>query len=148
VAFSDGEKKITYQPPRGWEYNGTSAQFTLHPPGKIQAEATISRLPLSAPSTFDDETVKRLTAQAVALLPKESSEVTVVSQENSPLTINHKETLEVVLSYRLLGQLYYRSILFLNRENEQVRFQLTARETDFKELHAAFQSSLFSIQNL
>jgi hypothetical protein len=148
VAFSDGDNKVTYQPPAHWEYNGSSTQLTLHPPGKTQAEATISRFPLSGPSPFVDDTLKKLVAEAAALLPKESSEITVLSQQKNPLTINHKDTFEVVLSYRLLGQVYHRSILFVNRDSEQVRFQLTARDVDFDELHAAFQGSLYSIQNL
>src|ERR1700682_190585 len=47
LAFQDGGKKVTYQSPRGWDYSGGTTQLTLRPPRKTQAEATITRIPLS-----------------------------------------------------------------------------------------------------
>jgi hypothetical protein len=148
LAFSDGESKITYLPPRGWDYSGSAAQLTLRPPGKAQAEAVITRVPLSEPGKFDDESLKKLIDQTIGMIPQGSENVTIVSQERNPVVIDRKETFLLVLSYRLFGQMYNRSILFLNRGNEQLRFQLVARETDFKELQSAFFHSLFSWENL
>src|ERR1022692_1194791 len=59
LAFSDGEKKITYQSPRGWDYSGSATQLVLHPPNKAQAEATITRIPLPEPGKFDEESLKK-----------------------------------------------------------------------------------------
>jgi hypothetical protein len=36
----------------------------------------------------------------------------------------------------------------MNREKEQIRFQLVCPEADFKELHKAFLGSQYSWQNL
>lgn len=148
LAFHDGDKKITYQSPRGWGYSGSTTQLTLHPPNKNQAEATVTRIPLSQPGQFDDDTLKKLGAEAVAAVPNGSSNVTVESQEKNPLLINRKETFLIVLRYNVFGQAYSRSILFLNRGKEQIRFQLTCRQADFKELQKAFLSSQYSWQNL
>src|ERR1700730_12911995 len=60
LAFFDGGQKVTYQSPRGWDYSGSATQLTLRPPNKPQAEATINRIPLSAPGAFDEETLKKL----------------------------------------------------------------------------------------
>jgi hypothetical protein len=54
----------------------------------------------------------------------------------------------VTLSYTFYGQKYGRSILFLNRGNEQIRFQLTCPDRDFQELHRAFLASQYTWQNL
>ena len=148
LAFSDDGKTVTYQSPRGWDYFGSAAQLTLRPPAKAQAEATITRIPLSQPGSFDDESLKKLVSEAVARMPKGSENIAVVSQQKNPLMIQRKETFLITLSYRFYGQDYGRSILFLNRGNEQIRCQLTCREADFKELHRVFLASQYSWQNL
>lgn len=148
LAFFDGDQKVTYQSPRGWNYSGTATQLTLHPPNKQQAEATIARVSQSDQTQFDDETLKKLVAEALLLVPKGSTNVAVESQEKAPLRIGRRETFLVVLSYSLLGNTYNRSILFVNRGGDQLRCQLTCRSADFKELQKAFLSSQYSWRNL
>jgi len=149
LAFSDGSgKDVTYSPPRGWDYAGSANQLTLRPPNKAQAEAAISRIPLPEPVSFDEKTVKKLVEEAVASVPKGSTNVELVSQEKNPVMIERKETLLVTLTYNFYGHTYGRSILFLNRAKDQIRFQLTCRQTDFKDLQNAFLKSQYSWQNL
>jgi hypothetical protein len=148
LAFYDGGIKVTYQSPHGWDYSGTAAQLTLYPPNKPQADATITRVPQLNPSQFDDETLKKLVAEAVASAPKGSTNVVVAKQEEAPLRIGSRETFLLVLSYRLLGTNYNRSILFINRGAEQIRCQLTCRSADFKDLQKAFLGSQYSWRNL
>lgn len=149
LVFSDESgKDIIYGPPTGWEYSGSTSRFTLHPPGKAQAEGTISRISLNQPAVFDDETMKKLAAEALASVPAGSTNITLVSQEKNPLLIGRKETFLVIVSYTLYGDNYQRSIMFLNRGNEQVRFQFVSRAVDFKDLQAAFQGSHFTWRNL
>jgi hypothetical protein len=148
LEFSDGGKTVTYQSPRGWDCTGSASQLTLRPPNKAQVEATVTRVPLSQPGSFDEESLKKLVSDAVALVPKGSENVSVVSQEKNPLLIQGKETFLITLSYTFFGQKYGRSILFLNRGNEQIRSQLTCRAADFDELHRAFFHSQLSWQNL
>jgi hypothetical protein len=148
LVFTAGDKEVTYSPPRGWEYFGSANQLTLRPPNKAQAEATISRISHSEPEKSDEESVKENVAEAVALVPKSSENVTVISQEKNPLLINRKETFLVILGYNLFGQAYNRSVLFLNRGNEQIRFQLVCHQADFKELQKAFLGSQYTWKNL
>jgi hypothetical protein len=148
LAFADGNQKITYQTPRGWDYSGSARQLTLHPPGKTQAEATITRTTLLKPGNFDEESVKKLVTETAALAPQGSENATVLSQEKNPVLINRKETFLVVIGYNLFGQAYNRSVLFLNRGNEQIRFQLVCRQADFKELQKAFLGSQYTWKNL
>jgi hypothetical protein len=149
LSFSDGgAKEITYSPPRGWDYSGSANQLTLHPPHKSQAEATIFKVPLSQPGNFDDATVRKLADEALASVPKGATNAQLISREKNPLMIEQKETLLLTLTYNFDGQSYNRSILFLNRGKEQIRFLLTCRQADFTELHKAFLGSQFSWQNL
>jgi hypothetical protein len=86
--------------------------------------------------------------EAVASVPKGSENVTVVSQEKNPLLMNRRETFLITLAYDFYGASYSCSILFLNRGNEQIRFQLTCPQTDFKELQKAFLGSQYSWRDL
>jgi hypothetical protein len=148
LAFSDGGKTVTYQAPHGWDYSGGATQLTLRPPNKAQAEATITRVPLPQPGSFDDESLKKLVSDAVASVTNGSESISVVSQEKNPLMIDGKETFLITLSYTFYGQKYCRSILLLNRGKEQIRSQLTCHEADFKELHRAFLRSQYTWQGL
>jgi hypothetical protein len=149
LVFSDGSgKDVTYSPPAGWEYSGSSARFTLRPPNKRQADGTIARVSLNQPAVFDYETMKKLAAEVLASVPRGSTNVTLVSQEKNPLLIGRKETFLVIVSYTFYGENYQRSMMFLNRGNEQVRFQFVSRAADFQDLQAAFQRSHFTWRNL
>ena len=148
LAFADGSKMATYSPPRGWDYSGNAAQLVLRPPNKEKAEAKITETTLSQPGSFNEETIKKLVQEAMASVPDGSTNIQLVSQEKNPLIIERKETLLVLLSYNLSGGAYSRSILFVNRGHEQIRFQLTSRQADFKELQKAFLGSQYSWQNL
>ena len=149
LAFSDGSgKDVTYGPPTGWEYFGSSKKLTLRPPRTPQADGTIIRINLSQPAVFDDETMKKLTAEVLASVPEGSTNVTLVSQEKNPLLIARKETFLVIVSYIFYGETYERSMMFLNRGNEQVRFQFVSHAVDFKDLQAAFQHSQSTWHNL
>jgi hypothetical protein len=148
LEFADDGTTVTYQSPRAWEYAGSATQLTLRPPNKTQAEATITRVPLAQPGNFDEESLKKLVSDSVALVPKGSENISVVSQEKNRVMIEHKETFLITLSYTFYGQKYGRSILFLNRGNEQIRSQLTCHEADFDQLQSAFFRSQFTWKNL
>lgn len=148
LAFFDGNKIVTYRSPRGWKYSGNSTQLTLRPPGKTQTEATITRFPRPEALCFDDETLDRLVTEAIAQLPEGSERIFVISQVKNPLMIQGKETFLVIIDYTAFGERYKRSILFLNRESDQIRFQLTCRTADFDGLQRAFLHSQYTWQNL
>ena len=149
LVFSDGTRDdITYSPPPGWTYLGTGAKLTLTPLHKTQAGATIATVKLKEPAQFNDETVKTLTQEALAAVPQGSTDAVLISEEKNPVHIERKETFLIIVKYTFYGQKFERSTLLLNRGNEQIRFQLTSREEDFKELQRTFLGSQFSWQNL
>jgi hypothetical protein len=148
IVFVDGEQRVTYAPPTDWQFSGTSDSFVLHPKRKSEAEAVISRLSLSKPQVFDDDTMLRLTAEVSNSLPAGATHSEIVALEKNPVIIERKETFLVVINYDFVGQPQTRSVMFLNRKNEQLRFQLTCRRGDFKDLQKTFLASHFSWQNL
>ncbi|PZR75147.1 MAG: hypothetical protein DLM73_06045 [Chthoniobacterales bacterium] len=148
LAFSDDSKTVTYTPPRGWDYSGSSMKLILRPPVKTLAEASVTKSPLKPATIFDEETTKLLVAEALHSAPPGSTNITLTSQETNPFRIAGKDTFLVSFTYTLYGENYARSLLFLNRETDQIRFQLVCRATDFKDLQRQFQSSLCSWHNL
>jgi hypothetical protein len=148
VVFMDGEQRVTYAPPPDWEFSGDNDSFVLHPKRKSEAEAIVTHVNLPKPQVFDDETMLHLTAEVSNSLPAGATHPQLVAVEKNPVIIEHKETFLVVINYDFVGQPQTRSVMFLNRTNEQIRFQLTCRRGDFKELQKAFLGSHFSWQNL
>jgi hypothetical protein len=148
LAFSDGGKLVTYGPPRGWQYFGADDRLRLLPPAGQAGEALITRTKLSQPQAFDEPTMKRLTDEVVASIPTGAKRIMVVSQQKNPLLIDRRETYLVIVNFESYGTPQARSVLFLNREGEQLQFQLTCPLTKFAELQKQFFGSQFSWQNL
>ena len=148
LVFFDGSQRVTYNPPPGWNYDGNANLLVLHSPHDARGEATIRQVRLANPESFDKESVKRLIEQALASAPKGATNVAVVSQEMNPVMIERKETFLVIIKFDSYGEPYLRSVMFLNRGNEQMLFQLTAPQSTFPETQKAFQGSHFTWQNL
>ena len=149
LVFSDGSGgEITYQQPDGWQYSGDESKLTLYPQKKTQATGTITKAILRQPAIFDEQSRKKLTEEALGAVPGGSTNITLVSQEMNPVKIGGKETFLVIVSYVFYGEQYVRSMMFLNRGSEQIRFQLASRAADFEDLQRAFLASHFTWNNL
>jgi hypothetical protein len=148
LVFSDEGKQVTYTPPRGWQYSGTADHLVLHPESGSAVEAVISRVKLPQAEVFTDAAMQRLSEEVVSSVESAASHVTVVSQQKNPLLLENKETFLVIISYDSYSGPYLRSVLFLNRKGEQLRFQLTAPQWNFSQAQKEFFSSNFSWQNL
>jgi len=106
------------------------------------------RVDLARPETFDGETTKRLTEEVLFSVPGGATNVGLVSRQNNPLMIEGKETFLVIINYDFYGEPQSRSVLFLDRKKDQLRFQLTSPRSNFQHLQEVFRSSYFSWQNL
>ncbi len=148
LTFADGEKRVIYTPPKKWEYSGGGNRFVLHPVTESTAEAVITVSKTQHPEVFDEATTKRLCEEVLASVPGGATQVTLVSQQMNPLRIERKDTFLVVINYDYYSYPYARSVMFLNRRNEQVRFQLTCYRNSYRDLQKAFQNSHYSWQNL
>ena len=148
LVFLESGRDVTYIPPRDWDYSGSAAKLVLHPRQKAQAEASITKSVLGTATRFDETTTKPLVAEALRSIPAGSTDVSLISQEINPFPIAGKETFRVSCTYTFYGENYTRSLLFVNRATDQIRFQLVCRTADFEGLQKEFHRSLFSWQNL
>jgi len=144
--FHENGRKISYEQPRGWTYNGDASRIRCMPSNVPQAFGEMAQAPLPAPQNFDEPTMKLLQERVLQSLPRDSHDVKVLTVEKNPLMINQHETFEVTVGYQFYGEEYCRSMLFMNLPDTQLTFSFVARKGDFDNLHQAFRRSLCSLQ--
>ena len=142
--FQHDGRTISYGPPNGWTYTGTADGIKFTPPDLAQAQATIEQSPVKGAPGFDEEGIKALQAATMAAVPPDSRNVSVVSEEKSPLRLGNNDTYAVTIAYEAFGQEFMTSVLYVNLPDVQLRFRTTARKADFEKVHKAFRGSAFS----
>jgi hypothetical protein len=147
LVFQHGKDRVTYEPPSGWSYRGSTTALALTPPQKSQAEALIKAMPLSRPpAPLTPERMVELKQRAIGLIPNGAENLEVMSEEQSPTRIDGRETFEVVLGYVLHGQRFQSSVLFLTLDDSEMVFRLWCHSADFTELAKLFRGSLCGFQ--
>lgn len=148
LIFHEDGRQIVYGYPRGWTYSGSSSRIKFTPPGLTQAQAEIEQSPLPAPQNFDEPTMKTLQDKVLTSVPKGSQEVSLLSEQKSPVMLNGNETYEVTIAYKFYGQEFQSSVLYLNLPGNQLRFRVTAKKADYEKVHSAFRRSILSFRGL
>jgi hypothetical protein len=147
LEFRDGDKKITYEAPRGWEaFARDSSTVALVPPNKAMVSAKIKYMPTPGRLTLDEAQLKYLQDTASQLLPEESRLMADPVITPKPLLLNDHPTCEVELQFVLHAQRLRMCVLFVDLGETQLRFSLISRAGDYEELHKAFHASWFSWQ--
>ena len=146
--FHDGLKGVCYSPPGNWQPGGGGKQMTLTPMDRVQASASIEALPAREVPPVTEDNLKAYSDMALSLVPREASKVEVAGAVVSSVHICTRALAEVTITYKFFGQDFETVIFFMPRPVEDLRFRLTCRAADFKELYKPFLRSLFSIQGL
>ena len=146
LIFQDNKRRIEYELPTGWSFDGSANQLHLKPVGKNFAEAVITATQLDKPQPLDDNMVKLLGQQVIASLPVGSQFAKVEEEIANPVLLGGNASFEVTASYQSTGEKFFRSVLFVNLRNTQLVFRLTARKDDFQALHRDFKVSILSWQ--
>jgi hypothetical protein len=136
---------ITLVPPEKWEVRGAKEKLRLQPPDKSFVEATITAAALPAPKPFDEATVNTLEQQVLAEAPP-GSQPQVLSREENPIAMRQYLSLEIVISYRALGQTFQKSVIFVHTPDTQIAFRFTAPQEDFTALNSSFHRTILSWQ--
>ena len=144
LVFKDDKRRIEYEPPRGWNFDGGANQLHLRPAQKNFAEALINVAPLGKPQAFDENSIKLLEQQLLEALPEGSQFAKVEEATVNSVLVGGNESVEITLSYQLMGEKFLKSALIVNLKDAQLVFRLTAKKADFPALHRDFKSSIFS----
>jgi len=146
LMFTDPEGRIRYQPPGGWNFSGGGATFALYPPnidGAVMKFAVLQHaagLPeITAFPSAD------LAKWAQNYLATDAEEVKLLTENPSPFMLNGKPSREFVFDYKSASQHFQSSVAVLDwSEHEHLAVIITALAGDFKAVHSAGTSSLFS----
>jgi hypothetical protein len=144
LTFKDGKRQVIYEPPRQWVCRGSVGSLQLTPAKTDRADAVIEAVELKAPQKLDDRTTSALREQFLKSLPPGSQGVTVVSEEQNPVSLENGASYAVTVAYQALGETFLRSVVFVNLPEMQLSFRLTARKADFETIQKQFRSSIFS----
>ena len=148
LIFSEDGRKITYEPPRGWSSSGGGAFIRFVPPNLSQAYAQIEQAPLLTPQVWDELTIKALQQQALASIPSESLNVSVLAEAQNSMLVNGNPTYEVTVGYTSFGEEFRLSVLYINTPGIQLRMRVVAKTGDFQKVQSAFRSSALSFSGL
>ena len=147
LEFQDGEKKITYEAPSGWEAVGRDRYtLALLPANKTMVSAKIKFIPTPGRLTLDEAQLKYFAETAHQLLPEEGRLMAEPAITPTPLLINEHQTCEVELQFVLHSHRLRMSVLFVDLGDAQLRFSLISLAADYEPLHKAFHDSWFSWQ--
>ncbi len=146
LIFRDGELKISYEPPRLWDYRSAGNVLQLTPSKAERADAAIQAVRLPAPQPLDEKGVAAAKQQFVSSLPPGGQAISILAEEQNPVLLKNTPSYEITASYQALGETFLRSTLFVNLPDTQLTFRLNARKADFDALHKAFRSSILSWQ--
>jgi hypothetical protein len=142
VSFQAGKTRIDYNSP--WPISGQGSRAQLAVP-YAGANANIACYVTNTPVAFASD--QALTDFLKQFLPKGAENPQFESLIRNPVRISGKESAELIVTYALSGRRIQLSTLVAQREpgNELFVFQVSGGATDFKKVHRAFQSSLYSI---
>jgi hypothetical protein len=146
LLFNDGDRRISYNLPYGWEYRFVAGQLQLKPQEMATTTATIIATPLPTPVALDDNAVAAFKQQLLSTLPPGSTAVAVVSEEQNPVLLAGAPSYEVTVSYQLFSEKLVRSAILVNLPDTQLVFKLAARKPDFEAMHQTFRTSILSWQ--
>src|ERR1700719_1753152 len=132
LTFKDGKRQVVYEPPQRWTCRGSVSSLQLTPAKTDRADAVIQAVELNAPQTLDNKAIDALREQFLKSVPPGSQSVTLVSEEQNPVSLENGASYAVTVAYQALGETFLRSVVFVNLPETQLTFRLTARKADFE----------------
>lgn len=144
LTFRDGETRVEYELPDGWEFRSESQKVNLTPPNKKFAEGVIEARPLDKPQPLDEAAAKTREEAFLAAVPPASQFVKIEEEGAGAFILRDSPSVQITASYQLMGEKFQRVAVFVNLPDTQLVFRLTARKDDFDELWQQFRRSVNS----
>lgn len=146
VTFKNDQGSVTFSPPQGWIIRGSKDRLQLNPPNKNFIEAIIQAAPLGALPQFNEATLKALEQQVLREAPAGSQAPQIIKREENPVVMGRNLSFEFVLSYQTLGQIFQKSVIFVNCADQQLVFRFTAPKAEFDKFNTDLRRSIASWQ--
>ena len=142
LEFRDGRSKVTYMPPKSWDYRGDASCLRLSTHDVSSAEFNITHRPLKESLPVAEENLKAFEEIARQSLPQGALKAETETVLFNPMEIDGHKTIEVVMCYSFFGQMIKSSLLFAVRESAPVRFRVEASAAS----EAARSATLFTFR--
>jgi hypothetical protein len=146
VILKEEKGVIKFVLPQAWSVRGSKDVLQLSPANHGFAEATISAIALSAPVPLNDVTVEALKQQALRAAPPASQSVQLVRCDLNPVPMAPYTSVGFVISYTALGRTFEKSMIFVQADDTQLVFSLTAPKEEFEGSYQLFRTSISSWQ--
>jgi|GEM_PF-1151770 len=143
LVFQDGNRRISYEPPRQWIYRLVGESLRLAPSAETTAEATIQAIPLRSQQDLDDNSIAAIKEHFSRNIPPGSLGVTMLAGQEHAVPVK-APNYEVSASYQALGDTFVRRALYVNLPDTQLVFRFTARKSEFDVLYRLFRASILS----
>lgn len=143
--FSDEAQRIYLSIPNNWRVTGDGQHGTFTPGNFPQASIVLENSPISAQVAFDEKGLEAYRKAASDLIPPGASEVQIDFERANEIQINGWTSFEMAFTYRVYGQPFSKSVLFINIDREkQIRFRVEARKENFEKLYPQARAALGS----
>ncbi len=144
LSFKDGKRRVVFEPPQQWSYRGTANMLQLTPSNVARADAVIQVADVRAADKLDEKALAAFREQFLAALPPGSQGGEITREEFNPVQVERASSYVITGQYKAIGELFVRSVVFVNLPETQLTFRLTARKADFDKLERAFRGSILS----
>jgi hypothetical protein len=144
VVLQDGNARVVYCPPVGWQAEPGPRWLRFHPPGVSLADLTIEADKAAAGRTVDATTVERCREWLKASVPRESSNVVMEADEANTGSVAGCPTFGTTVAFSDGGVRYRKRVIFVFAPDSDIRFITVARVADFDRLYPAVRRSLFT----
>lgn len=133
--ITDGDSKIYIQIPKNWRtFDG--AQAINCAPDLENSTVKIEVFPGTKPLSIDNAGAQNLLQQVTKQIPEGAKNIQTVALEIEPLPYLSWKTLEVTVSYEMLGQKMHRSLMYISMlPTRNVMLTVIAQDADFDKLH-------------
>lgn len=146
VLFEDGARKISYQPPRGWNASGGGASLSFYAPGDGHGWLklmTVNKKPGSDAAA--NNTPEAWQAFSRQFLPKDAEEIALSKESVSPFTLEGRPSHQFTFTYLLAASRNTASIIVVDRnETQWLVILISADLPQFEAIQEQAVGSLFS----
>lgn len=145
VHFTDGARKVVYQPPAGWRVSGGGAALNILPPDRQEAAVQLRTVQRQAPANA--AAAEDFDAWARTQLPPAATGIEKLGAAEGQFTIAAQPSRARIFSYSMVGRRFFASVAAVDlTDTERLAVVVTAREPDFKALQDEAVASFFSWQ--
>ena len=142
VCFTDGSRKVSYQPPAQWRISGSGDSLQLSAGTREQAVLQFRVCPRPPMADGAGEDFERW---ARALLPGDATDIVRQAEATGQFTLGAQPSRELTFSYRASARGFQSSVAWVELgDRERLAVIVTARTPDFKAVHDEAIASLFS----